>query len=166
MKALTVLFCRLLAPLIVVCASLRLPPAASAAELTAFIAGARPGETWGTGFGGSFAITLFDVGGVEIEAARQRGAVAEASMISLSGRVFVAPPVGRFVPYGGLAAGFYRQKLESQDDWGVVKGAFIGVRFKVALSFQLRGEYEWLDLPAEALLPMDARYSLGATLRF
>jgi len=130
------------------------------------VAGAKPGELWGTGFGGSFAITLFDIGGLEFEAARQGGAVVESSMFSLSGRAFVAPPVGRFVPYGGLAAGFYRQKLASQDDWGVVKGVFVGLRFKVGLAFQLRGEYEWLDLPAEALLPMDARYSVGATLRF
>ena len=151
---------------LLVSAVLLLPKAASPAELTAFISGATPGDFWGTGFGGSLAITLFDLGGIEIEGARQGGEVPESSIFSLSGRVFLAPPTGRLVPYGGLAFGGYRVTLGGNDDWGTLRGIFLGAKLKIGLGFQIRGEYEWVHVPDGALLPMDGRYSLGATLRF
>jgi hypothetical protein len=142
------------------------PGSASPAELTAFLSGATPGAFWGTGFGGSLAITLFDLGGVEIEGAHQSGEVPESSIFSLSGRVFLAPPTGRLVPYGGLGVGGYRESLSGNDDWGTLREIFVGVKLRIGLGFQIRGEYEWVHLPDDALLSMDGRYSVGATLRF
>jgi hypothetical protein len=149
-----------------VAAVLLWPGSASPAELTAFISGASPGEFWGTGFGGSLAITLFDLGGIEIEGAHQGGEVPESSIFTLSGRVFLAPPTGRLIPYGGLGVGGYRASLSGNDDWGTVREIFVGLKLRIGLGFQIRGEYEWVHLPDGALLPMDGRYSLGATLRF
>jgi len=166
MKRLQAAWVRWLGPTLLAGGFFLLPRGAAAAEITAFASGANPGPFWARGFGGSLAITLFDVGGVEVEGARQGGDVPDSSMLSFSGRAFLAPPTGRLIPYGGLAAGVYRQKLGSDDDWGTVKGIFVGVKFKVGLSFQVRGEYEWISLPDKALLPMEGRYSLGATLRF
>src|SRR5260370_29213655 len=92
-----------------------------AAELAAFVSGAPPGPKWsGTGFGLSLTITLLNLVGVELEGARQGGAVTDSNMLSASGRAFLAPPLGRFVPYGGLAVGAYRQTLGSRDQWGTV----------------------------------------------
>lgn len=149
-----------------IAAILLLPRPASPAELTAFLSGATPGDLWGTGFGGALAITLFDIGGVEIEGAHQAGEVPDSSIFTLSGRVFLAPPTGRLVPYGGLAVGVYRATLAANDDWGTTRGIFLGLKLRIGLGFQIRGEYEWVHLPDGALLPMDGRYSLGATLRF
>jgi hypothetical protein len=145
---------------------LLLPKPAAPAELTAFISGATPGDFWGTGFGGSLAITLFDLGGLEIEGAHQGGEVPDSGILTLSGRAFLAPPTGRIVPYGGLSFGVYRATLAGNDDWGTTRGIFAGLKLKIGLGFQIRGEYEWVHVPDGALLPIDGRYSLGATLRF
>ncbi|MFI5183312.1 MAG: hypothetical protein ACHQNV_02855, partial [Vicinamibacteria bacterium] len=71
---------------------------ASAAEATLFLAGAQPGLVWGTGVGGALGITLFNVAGVELEGAHQSGEVVDSGLLTVSGRVFVAPTFGRIVP--------------------------------------------------------------------
>ncbi len=138
-----------------------------AAELAAFVSGATPGANWsGTGFGVSLTITLLNLVGVELEGARQGGPVTDSNMLSASGRAFLAPPIGRFVPYGGLAIGAYRQTLGSRDQWGTMGGIFVGAKIKLPLGFLIKGEYEWVRLPTDALIPMDARYYGGVGISF
>jgi hypothetical protein len=140
---------------------------AGAAELAAFVSGASPGSNWsGTGFGVSLTITLLNLVGVELEGARQGGVVTDSNMLSASGRAFLAPPIGRFVPYGGLAVGAYRQTLGSRDQWGTVSGVFVGARIKLPLGLLIKGEYEWVHLPDNALMKMDGRYYGGVGISF
>jgi hypothetical protein len=151
----------LLAALLLVCRP------AGAAELAAFVSGATPGPNWsGTGFGVSLTITLLNLVGVELEGARQGGVVTDSNMLSASGRAFLAPPIGRFVPYGGLAVGAYRQTLGSRDQWGTVSGVFVGARIKLPLGLLIKGEYEWVHLPSDALMAMDGRYYGGVGISF
>ncbi len=141
-------------------------PRASAAELTLFVSGASPSLAWKGGVGGAFAITLFNIGGVEVEGAHQGGEVLDSGLLTVSGRIFIAPPIGRFVPYAGLSAGAYRATLGSEDDWGTTSGVFVGAKLKLALGLSVRGEYQWTHFPEGALVPMDARYSAGLSLSF
>ena len=90
---------------------------ADAADIGVFVSGADPGAFWGHGFGGYLGISLFNIVGLEIEGAKQNGEVPDSSMLSLSGRAFLAPSFGRFVPYGGLSFGGFRESLGNQDDW-------------------------------------------------
>jgi hypothetical protein len=141
--------------------------AVGAAELAAFVSGATPGPNWsGTGFGASLTITLLNLVGVELEGARQGGVLTDSSMLSGSGRAFLAPPIGRFVPYGGLAVGAYRQTLGSRDQWGTLTGVFVGARIKLPLGLLIKGEYEWVHLPTDALIAMDGRYYGGVGISF
>jgi hypothetical protein len=138
-----------------------------AAELAAFVSGATPGPNWsGGGFGVSLTITLLNLVGLELEGARQGGVATDSSMLSASGRAFLAPPIGRFVPYGGLAVGAYKQTLGSHDQWGTVSGVFVGARIKLPLGLLIKGEYEWVNLPNDALMKMDGRYYGGVGISF
>jgi hypothetical protein len=138
-----------------------------AAELAAFVSGATPGPNWsGGGFGVSLTITLLNLVGLEVEGARQGGVATDSSMLSASGRAFLAPPIGRFVPYGGLAVGAYKQTLGSHDQWGTVSGVFVGARIKLPLGILIKGEYEWVNLPNDALMKMDGRYYGGVGISF
>ena len=146
-----------------------LPRASSAGELAAFAAWGRPGEAWGMGFGGSFTLYFFNIVGVELEGARQPIAVGDARMITISGRALVAPSSGRFVPYGGLSIGGYNQSSGSnliQYDWGTLSGAFLGLKLKLPAGLIAKGEYDWIHLSGQPLIPMDARYSLAAGISF
>ena len=67
---------------------------ATAAEVTLFLSGANPSLAWKGGVGGAFAITLFNIGGVEVEGAHQTGEVLDSGLLTLSGRVFIAPSDG------------------------------------------------------------------------
>jgi hypothetical protein len=136
------------------------------AELTAFLSGARPGDNWGGGGGAALAITLFDLGGVEIEGAKQGAEIAEASLLTLSGRLFLSPPTGRLVPYGGVAAAVYRETYGSGDDWGAATGVFVGLKLKLGLAVRLRAEYQWMKLQDEAPLALDGRYLAGVGVSF
>jgi hypothetical protein len=139
---------------------------AAGAEVTLFLSGARPSLAWKTGVGGALGITLFNVGGIEVEGAHQTGEVADSGLLTLSGRAFIAPTFGRLVPYGGLAVGAYRATLGSDDDWGTMSGVFVGAKLKLPLGLLLRGEYQWTHFPEGALVPMDARYYAGVGLGF
>jgi hypothetical protein len=139
---------------------------ASASEVTLFLSGAKPSLAWKQGFGGAFGITLFNVGGLEVEGAHQTGEVVDSGLLTLSGRVFIAPTFGRVVPYGGLSVGAYRATLGSDDDWGTMTGVFVGAKLKLPLGLLLRGEYQWTHFPEGALVPMDARYYAGVGLGF
>src|SRR5258708_5103203 len=76
------------------------------------------------------------------------------------------PPLGPFVPYGGLGVGAYKQNLASHDQWGTVSGVFVGARIKLPLGILIKGEYEWVTLPNDALMKMDGRYYGGVGISF
>src|SRR5262249_17799997 len=142
------------------------PSTAEAADLGVFVSGADPSAFWSPGFGGHLGLTPFNIVGLEIEGAKQNGEVADSSMFSLSGRAFLAPSFGRFVPYGGLSIGGFRETLGNQDDWKRRSSVFVGAKLKFPLGLTFRGEYEWVDVSNEALIPMDHRYYGGVGFSF
>jgi hypothetical protein len=139
---------------------------APAAELSAHISGAKPTELWGTGFGGSFGITLFNLVGLEFEGAWQGGQTAASDMWSGSGRVYVGPTFQRFVPYLGISTGIYRQSRNATSDTGSLRGVFTGLKFKLPMGVILKAEYQRIHLPDDALVKLDGKYLLGAGLSF
>ena len=139
---------------------------ASAAELTAFMTGGKPGETWNTGYGGMLTITLFNFVGGEIEGAWQSSALPDTSVTSLAAKAYLGPSIGRFVPYVGLGAGVYRESLPGKSDQGTSGMVFAGAKLKFPFGLVIRGEYQWLTLPQEVLLPLDNRYLFAAGISF
>jgi len=142
------------------------PPPACPAELTAFLSGGSPGEVWGTGYGGMATITLFNIVGGEIEGAWQASDLPSTSLFSLSAKAYIAPSLGRFVPYGGLGAGVYRESVLGDSDTGTLGLVFLGVKLKFPMGLVLRAEYQWVDLPLATPVDMDHRYIFGAGLSF
>jgi len=146
-------------------------PAARAAEISAFVSGASPGQVWGTGYGGMLTITLFNIVGAEIEGAWQGadGAVPAAqrySVVSLTGKAYVGPSIGRLVPYVGVGAGVYRMSLPASSDTGSLGSFFMGAKLKFPLGLVVRAEYQWLKPPASTLLQLDQRYFFALGLSF
>jgi hypothetical protein len=139
---------------------------ARAAEVAAFLSGAKPSELWGSGVGGTLGITLFNIVGLEFEGAWQGGQTASSDMWTAAGRVYVGPTFKRFVPYAGLSTGVYRQSLNSTSDTGSTRGVFAGLKFRLPLAVFVKAEYQWVHLPDEALVKMDNKYLLGAGLSF
>jgi hypothetical protein len=158
--------CSSLLPFVLVAAVLAPAPAADAAEIAAFAAGAEPGETWDTGYGGMLTITLFNIVSGEIEGAWQDGALADRSIVTLAAKAYVGPSIGRFVPYAGLGAGLYRESLPGKSDQGTSGLVFAGAKLKFPFGLVIRAEYQWITLPDEVLLPLDNRYLLAAGLSF
>jgi hypothetical protein len=154
---------RILVPALVLFAS---APRAEAAEVTAFLSGASPGEAWSTGYGGLLTITLFNIVGGEIEGAWQASELPSTSLFSLSAKAYVGPSIGRFVPYGGLGAGIYRESLPGSSDTGTLGLIFVGAKLKFPFGLVLRGEYQWVDLPLAAPVGLDGRYFFGLGLGF
>ncbi len=136
------------------------------AELSGFLSGANPNELWGTGLGGAFGITLFNLVGLEFEGAWQGGQTASSAMWSASGRVYVGPTFQRFVPYVGISTGIYRQSLRSDSDTGSLRGVFGGLKLKLPVGVVLKAEYQRIHLPDDALVPLDNKYLVGAGLSF
>jgi hypothetical protein len=148
-------------------AALTLAPGTSTAlEATLFVSGAAPSELWSGGVGGALSLGLFDVAGVEIEAAHQSLEGGGSGILTLSGRAFLAPSIGRLVPYVGLSAGVRRETAISESDWGTTTGVFVGAKLKLPLGLRLRAEYQWVHLPQDVLIPMDGRYYAGIGLAF
>ena len=137
-----------------------------AAEITAFATGADPGATWKTGYGGMLTITLFNIVGGDLEGAYQGGELAETSIVSGAAKAYLGPSIGRFVPYAGLGAGAYRESLPGRSDQGTYALVFAGAKLKFPFGLVIRGEYQWLDLPDEVLLPLDNRYLFAVGLSF
>jgi hypothetical protein len=160
------LLSRFAAPVVVVFAFGLFAARSEATEITAFVSGAEPSELWQRGVGASLTITIFNIAGVEAELARQNGEALNTSLTSISGRILVAPPFGRLVPYAGLSTGAYRESVPGDSDYGTMNGFFVGVKVKLALAVHARGEYAWLDLPAAAPVALDRRFSLGVGLSF
>ena len=142
------------------------PRPARAAELTAFLSGGSPGELWSTGYGGMLTITLFNLVSGEIEGAWQGGALPSTSLFSLSAKAYIGPSFGRVVPYGGIGAGVYRESLPGESDTGTLGLVFLGAKLKFPFGLVIRGEYQWVNLPAPAPVDLDRRYIFGLGLSF
>jgi len=131
-----------------------------------FLSGAGPGETWSTGYGGMFTITLFNIVGGDLEGAWQGSDLPSTSLLSLSAKAYIAPQFGRFVPYGGIGVGVYRESVLNDSDTGTLGLGFVGLKLKFPLGLVIRGEYQWVNLPMPAPLDLDRRYILGLGLTF
>ena len=134
---------------------------ASPAEISVFASGGTPTADWGRGYGGTFTITLFNLVHGELEGARQGSALADTSLLSLSAKAYVGPSVGRFVPFIGLGVGVYDERRPGAGDQGTLGLFFVGAKFKLPLGVVLRGEFDWITLPASAPVPLDGRFLIG-----
>jgi hypothetical protein len=139
---------------------------ASGAEITAFATGASPGDVWGTGYGGMLTITLFSLVHGELEGCWQGSDVPETSVSSGAAKAYLGPTIGAFVPYAGLGVGVYRESLPGKSDQGTSAMVFAGAKLKFPFGLVVRGEYQWLTLPDEVLLPLDNRYLVAVGLSF
>jgi hypothetical protein len=139
---------------------------ADGAEITAFATGASPGDVWSTGYGGMLTITLFGFAHGEIEGCWQGSAVPDTSVSSLAAKAYFGPSIGSLVPYIGLGAGVYRESLPTKSDQGTSGMIFAGAKLKFPFGLVVRGEYQWITLPEEVLLPLDNRYLFALGLSF
>jgi hypothetical protein len=139
---------------------------APAAEVGAFLSGADPGELWGIGGGGTLTITLFNLVGGELEGAWQGSELPSTSLLTLSAKAYIGPQLGRFVPYGGIGAGVYRESRPGDSDTGTLGLIFLGVKLKFPFGLVVRGEFQWVDLPMAAPVELDHRYFVGLGLSF
>jgi len=137
-----------------------------AAEITAFATGADPGATWKTGYGGMLTITLFSFVGGELEGAYQGSDFGDTSIVSGAAKAYLGPSIGRFVPYAGLGAGAYRESLTGRSDQGTYGLVFAGAKLKFPFGLVVRGEYQWITMPSDVLVPLDNRYLFAAGLSF
>jgi hypothetical protein len=143
-----------------------LPAAAAPAEISAFVTGGQPGETWKAGYGGMLTITLFNVVHGEVEGAHQGSDLPGTSIFTLAAKAYVGPTFGRLVPYAGLGAGVYLESLPVDDDQGTTGLVFVGAKLKFPFGLVLRAEYQWIDMPTPAPVQLDRRYLFAAGLSF
>ncbi|HET7291494.1 MAG TPA: hypothetical protein VFM88_03625 [Vicinamibacteria bacterium] len=141
-------------------------PRATAGEITAFLAVAKPDEVWAGGWGGAFSLSLFSVVHFEGELCRLPGELEGASMYTLTGSVLAAPPLGSLVPYAGLGIGGFRQEFGATSDTGTLHALIAGLKLKLGPIFVVKGEYRRIDLSGEPLLEIEHRFSVGAGLSF
>jgi hypothetical protein len=139
---------------------------ADAAEISAFAVGGKPGESWGTGYGGMLTISLFNVVHGDVEGAWQGSDIVDTSIVTAAAKAYIGPSIGRLVPYVGLGAGVYRESLPGKTDQGTSGLLFAGAKLKFPFGLVLRAEYQWLTLPDEVLLPLDNRYLFAVGLSF
>ena len=139
---------------------------ARAAEISVLLGGGSPGASWSTAWGGILTISLFNIVSGEIEGARQGGAFSGTSLYTAAAKAYLAPSFGRLVPYAGIGAGLYHESLPQGSDQGTSGLVFVGVKLKFPVGLVLRGEYQWVDLPDAAPVPLDHRYFIAAGLSF
>jgi Outer membrane protein beta-barrel domain len=155
-----------LVPILALAGLLAASSPAPAGDLTVFIARPSPNEIWDTGFGAALGASLLGVISLEGEAARLTGEAADASMTSFTLAGLLSPPVGRLIPYGGVGAGFYRQSLVDDSQNEFFTAFILGVKLELGNAFVVKGEYRIMELPDQALIPLDNRLSLGMGIKF
>jgi len=140
---------------------------AKGAEIAVHVGTGSPTANWGTSWGGSLTITLFNFVHGEIEGAYV-GPDGETgpSLYTVAAKAYLGPSIGRFVPYAGIGAGVYHENMPVDDDEGTTGLVFVGLKLKFPMGLVLRGEYQWLDLPAAAPVKLDNRYFFGVGLSF
>lgn len=158
---------RLAATSLLLLAAIALPPReASPAEISVLVGTGSPGEDWGSVWGGMLSISLFSIVHGEVEGAWQSSEFEGASLYTAAAKAYLGPSIGRFVPYGGIGAGVYHQSQPVDDDQGTTGLVFVGAKLKFPMGLVLRGEYQWIDLPDAAPVPLDKRYFFAVGLSF
>src|SRR5688572_18644052 len=110
------------------------PGRASAGDITLFSTLPSPSESWDRGYGAALSSTWFTVLTFEGEAARVPGETPERGMTSFIVSALLSPPIGPFIPYGGLGIGLFRQTLgEASSDTGQVRALVLGVKLRFKL---------------------------------
>jgi hypothetical protein len=137
---------------------------ALAGDVTLFAARVNPTENWGTGYGAALSSTWFTALNLEAEAARLPGARTEDIMTTFTGSAFLAPPLGKIVPYGGVGIGYYRQSRNDRSDSGFIHTLAFGAKLKLGLLL-VRGEWRRLTI-SEPMIQVDSRVSAGLGINF
>lgn len=140
-------------------------PCARAADVTAFVALTLPKEFWGNGYGAAFGTTWFKIATFEAEAARMPGETLDDRMTAFTTSAFLSPAIKKLTLYGGPGVGVYRQNRKTQSDIGVLKTFALGAKLKLGLAL-LRGEWRYISMPSDALIPAESRIYVGAGIDF
>jgi hypothetical protein len=119
---------------------------------------------WSTCYGGMLTITFFNLVHGEIEGIYQSNDYASTNLLTLSGKAYLGPQIGRLVPYGGLGVGAFNEGLPTNDERGTSHLVFVGAKLKFPMGLVLRGEYQWVSLPETTLVKLDHRYFFGLGL--
>jgi hypothetical protein len=138
---------------------------ARAAEIAAFLGRPSPSAIWGKAYGATLTTTWFHLLALEAEAARHRTETGDGGMTLFTASAFLAPAIGRIVPYGGPGVGVFHQGVGSRSDTGTALTFALGVRVKLGL-LVIRGEWRRLGLSGQPLLPADDRFSAGIGVSF
>lgn len=138
---------------------------ASAAEVTAFLGRPSPTEIWGKAYGATLTTTWFHLLAIEGEVARHRGERQDEGMTLFTASAFLAPAIGRIVPYGGPGVGVFHQGIGSLNDTGTALTFALGARVKLG-PLVLRAEWRRFGLSGEPLLPAQDRYAAGIGVSF
>jgi hypothetical protein len=111
-------------------------------------------------------ITLFNIVHGEVEGIYNGSDLPDTNLLTLSGKAYLGPSIGRFVPYAGIGAGVYNLGRPVDDDQGTTGLVFAGAKLKFPFGLVIRGEYQWIDLPDAAPVNLDHRYffALGLSL--
>ena len=137
-----------------------------AGDVTAFVALAAPTDQWDRGYGAALSSTWFKAIILEGEAARLPGKVPDQGMTSFTASAMLGPPIGNFIPYGGVGVGLFRQTSGASSDIGKIRALTVGAKLLVKGLLVLKAEYRRLDLSGPPLLKMDSRISAGAGIAF
>jgi hypothetical protein len=138
---------------------------ARAGDISVFMSRGNPSEAWRTGYGAALTSTWFRVLSFEGEAARLPGELPDETMTSFTGSAFIAPPLGKLIPYGGVGLGLFRQSRGERSDTGVLRTFALGVKLQLGLLL-VRGEYRRMNLSGEPLIEIDSRVSAGVGIAF
>jgi hypothetical protein len=145
---------------------LGLPSPARAGDIVAFVSDARPEELWEHGYGAALSFSFFRVATFEGEAARMPAIGDGREMTSFTGSALLSPPIGKLVPYAGLGVGLYRQTASDTSDTDTLRVLVVGLKVGLGGLVVLKAEYRDFELPDDALLLVDKRFSIGAGISF
>lgn len=152
--------------LTVVLAILSFPTRSEAGEITVFLTQNSPSETWRSGQGAALTLGLLKIVQFEVEGARAAADAGDARMTYFTSSAAVRLPFKTFTPYAGLGLGVYHQS--QGDTWKIssLDATFVGVKLRLAELIVIKGEYRWIALHGNPLLPLDNRLAVGAGIAF
>jgi hypothetical protein len=154
-------------PLAVLVSCLAPPGTARAGDIVVFVSDPSPGELWERGYGAALSFSFFKLVTFEGEAARMPAIGVDRDMTSFTGSALFSPPIGKLVPYAGVGVGVYRQAVGGDDsDTGTLGVLVAGLKITLGGLVVIKGEYREFELPDEAPLLADSRFSIGAGISF
>jgi hypothetical protein len=153
-------------PLALLVSCLAAPGSARAGDIVVFVSDPRPGELWERGYGAALSFSFFKLVTFEGEAARMPAIGVDRDMTSFTGSALFSPPIGKLVPYAGVGVGVYRQAVGDDSDTGTLGVLVAGLKLTLGGLVVIKGEYREFELPDEAPLLADSRFSIGAGISF